>query len=354
MCKVVAMRLFKNPFRGKGLDIQDLADVPFPSTDADRPRRVMAGFPGSGETPLTESTEIARAANVARVMLKDERARMALGSFKALGAAYVIACDAENGAAKGATYVTASAGNHGISVAAGAAEYGARAVIYLSAQVPETFAAYLRSLGAEVVRAGDTYEESMAAAQEAATRDGAILLSDSSWPGYTERPHTLMEGYTVLMEEAARQMDAPPTHIFLQAGVGGLAGAAAARARFDWGDDPVIVNVEPEAAPALIASVEAGRPVETSGPVSVMGRLDCKEPSLIALKGLARDADFFATISEEDGIAGAEVLSKAGLATTPSGGAGVSGLLSCKDHFDALGLNETSRVLCILSEKADW
>jgi diaminopropionate ammonia-lyase len=193
----------------------------------------------------------------------------------------------------------------------------------------------------------------MRAAQDATERDGAILLSDSSWLGYTERPLVLMEGYLVLMTEVFAQMDAAPSHIFLQAGVGGLAGAAAAALRAHWGDGPLIVVVEPEAAPALIASIEAGRPVETEGPVSAMGRLDCKEPSLIALRGLARDADCFATLTEEEGHAGAALAKEHGIATTPSGAAGLAALASAGAFKVDLGLRADSRVLAILSERTD-
>jgi diaminopropionate ammonia-lyase len=160
-----------------------------------------------------------------------------------------------------------------------------------------------------------------------------------------------MEGYLVLMAEAIADMPQPPTHIFLQAGVGGLAGACAALARQAWGDAPRIVVVEPEAAPAIHASVAAGRCVDTQGPVSEMGRLDCKTPSLIALKGLARDADAFALISEAEGEAGAGTAMVAGLPSTPSGAAGLAALLAAsKAQRDDLGLDAQSRVLCILSE----
>jgi len=136
----------------------------------------------------------------------------------------------------------------------------------------------------------------------------------------------------------------------LQAGVGGLAGAAAAIARSVWGAQTRIIVVEPEAAPALIASILAGAPTETTGPVSSMGRLDCKVPSLIALKGLARDADNFVTITEAEGIEGAAQAETLGFATTPSGGAGVSALLAAGPHRAALGLDDGSHVLAILSE----
>lgn len=326
-----------------------LSDVPWPSEDADRPQSLLARCPAAAVTPMRLSTELARMAGVAQVHVKDERARMGLGSFKALGAAYVIARDAEAGAAAGQTYVTASAGNHGLSVAAGAQAFGARAVVFLAETVPESFADRLRGIGADVRRHGAIYEDAMAGAAQAAEQNDWVLLSDSSWPGYFERPHTLMEGYLALMHEAVEQMDAAPTHIFLQAGVGGLAGACAAYARKAWGNAPRIIVVEPEAAPALYASVLAGAPQVTTGPSSEMGRLDCKEPSLIALKGLARDADDFMLITEAEGAAGSAACAEAGLPTTPSGGAGVAGLLAAGGSF---GLDQASRVLVILSEEA--
>jgi diaminopropionate ammonia-lyase len=298
-------------------------------------------------------------APVAQLWTKDERARMNLGSFKALGAAYVIARHAEElspvpGAStlKGRTYVTASAGNHGMSVAAGARIFGAGAVVFLSSTVPEGFAARLRTQGAEVVRAGADYAASMEAAMQAAEDNGWILLSDSSWDGYTELPRILMEGYLQMAAEAAAQCSDVPTHIFLQAGVGGLAGAVAAYARKIWGDAPRIVIVEPDAAPALQASIEAGKCVFADGPDSIMGRLDCKEPSLIALNGLARDADDFLTLSDEEVIACLPELERHGLATTASGGAGVAAVLR-EDVRTALGVGPDARVLCFLSEAAE-
>lgn len=333
------------------LPIAGLDAIPAPSIDAPRAQALVARCPVAAETPLVPAAGLAAEAGVAQVWIKDERGRMGLGSFKALGAAYVIATDATQGDVSATTYVTASAGNHGMSVAAGAAAFGAKSVVYIAQTVPEAFAQRLAAQGTTVVREGKMYEASMEAAQAAAQANGWALLSDSSWPGYVERPHRLMEGYLVLMAEAIAQMDTAPSHIFLQAGVGGLAGACAALAREAWGDAPKIVLVEPDAAPALHGSIVAGCPVESAGPVSEMGRLDCKMPSLIALKGLARDADAFALISEAQGQAGADAVAAAELPSTPSGAAGVAALLSLNAEQRAeLVLNETSRVLCILSE----
>ena len=143
-------------------------DVPAPSVDAARAALLVAQCPVAGATPLVDAPALAEAAGVGSLHIKDERNRMGLGSFKALGAAYVIACDASEGVARGRTYVTASAGNHGMSVAAGAAAFGARAVVYIAETVPEAFAARLRDIGAEVRREGAIYEDSMAAAMAAA------------------------------------------------------------------------------------------------------------------------------------------------------------------------------------------
>lgn len=324
-----------------------LSAVPGPSVDAARPATLLARCPAAGETPLQDVPALAERAGVAAVHLKDERNRMGLGSFKALGAAYVIACDANEGCAAGRTYVTASAGNHGLSVAAGAQAFGASAVIFLAETVPESFADRLRSFGAEVRFEGAVYEDSMAAAAKAATANGWALLSDSSWDGYFDVPYRLMEGYLVLMAEAVRQMPHPPTHIFLQAGVGGLAAAAAAYARLAWDRGPRIITVEPEFAHPIFASAKAGKMQSVEGPSSAMGRLDCKEASLIALRGLARDADDFIAISEEEGSVGAAAVRDLGFASTPSGAAGVSGLLAANGQ---LGLSSSARVLAILSE----
>lgn len=343
------MDILKNPYRSVGLDHAELAEMPWTAADAAPPQALVAKCPRAAITPLIDATELASEVGVGALYIKDERDRMGLGSFKALGAAYVIACDAAAGRAAGQTYVTASAGNHGLSVAAGAQAFGAQAQVYIAETVPEAFAERLRSFGAQVVRKGRVYEDSMAAAAQAAHDEGLVLLSDSSWPGYSERPHRLMEGYLILMAEAVAQMPEPPTHIFLQAGVGGLAGACAAHARLVWNDGPQIIVVEPETAPALTASIAAGAPVVAPGPVSAMGRLDCKEPSLIALKSLARDADAFMTISEQEGMAGAACAGAAGYPSTPSGAAGLAGLcVGAKE----MGLTDEARVLLILSEAA--
>ena len=337
----------QNPWRGKGL----LPDAIHPIDNADDVAALLAQCPAHQPTPLSQSPELAKLAGVAEVWIKDERSRMGLGSFKALGAAHAIAREAAatqpddwSTALNGQVFVTASAGNHGLSVAAGARLFGAKAVIYLSKTVPAAFADRLRSFGAEVVIDGDDYEASMIAAAKAAEDKGWTLLSDSSWEGYFELPLRVMEGYVQMADEAAQDISEPPTHILLQAGVGGLAGAVAAHARKTWGDAPQIIIVEPDAAPALYESIRQGELMDTTGLVSSMGRLDCKTPSVIALAGLSRDADQFTLITEDEAKDAMPTLAVHGFETTPSGGAGLAALLA------GLNLPPDARVLTFLSE----
>lgn len=341
------MKTVSNPYRN-GAKLANQA--PYPSVDTSGLRRHRLFSPDFTETPLVDATALAP---VAKLWVKDERPRMGLGSFKALGAAYVIACQADEApdqTLKGRTYVTASAGNHGMSMAAGARVFGADAVVYIAETVPESFADRLRAQNAQVVREGVDYAASMEAAAQAAQQNDWTLLSDSSWDGYTDLPHLLMEGYLQMALEAVEQCTEAPTHILLQAGVGGMAGAVAAYARKVWGDTPRIVVVEPDAAPALQASIEAGHCVFADGPDSIMGRLDCKEPSLIALNGLARDADLFLTLTDEEVAAQLPVMAGAGLETSASGGAGIAAVMNDAARA-AIAIGPQSRVLSMLTEQ---
>ena len=353
-----------NPYRGRGLN-GEAADLPRVVADPAAALALFRRCPAEAPTPLRGAPALASAAGVGALHLKDETGRMGLGSFKALGAVHAIARSAAASADRkgapadaaalasalaGTVFTCASAGNHGLSVAAGARLFGAGAVVFVAETVPQGFVRRLEGRGARVVREGADYEASMAAAEKAADANGWTLLSDSSWPGYTDWPLRVMEGYLIAAAEIAEQMPEPPTHVFLQAGVGGLAAAMAASVRHRWGDAPTVVVVEPEAAPALIESIRAGRAVTAPGPASTMGRLDCKTPSLLALAELARSADHFVTISDRLAAAAVEALAEQRVGTTPSGAAGVAALLHAGALGDRLGLTRESRALALITE----
>lgn len=307
------------------------------------------------------------------VIAKDETERMGLGAFKALGAPYAVArildaawqektgetltpsrmgdADIQSFAATH-TFVCASAGNHGMGVAAGARKMEAKARIYLANTVPAGFADRLKELGAEVVRLGAVYEDSVAAAIADADRTGATLLADGTWEGYTDIPKWVMEGYCVIAEELRVAFEASgrwPTHVYLQAGVGGLAAAMAHMIRLNWAEQPELIVVEPAAAACLKASHLAGVATRGEGPESSMGRLDCKAPSIVAWGVLERCGVRYETLTEEQGEAATKALAALGVATTPSGAAGYGAL--CKDLIeqpDRKGITP----LVIISESA--
>ena len=339
-------------------------------SEPDRPLATLRECPAHEVTVLRDGGGLAPTLGIEKLWLKDESGRMGLGSFKALGGAFAVAQMVRDAAetalgamidvadlrsepvqamACGMTFITASAGNHGLSVAAGTRVFGANSVIVLSETVPEAFAGRLERLGATVERVPGTYEDSVAHAIAQAEANGWQLMADGSWPGYTAPPAIVMEGYSVLAEEcrAAFEMNGTwPTHVVLQAGVGGLAAAVAAHIRVHWPEQPQIIVVEPEHAACLRRSIEAGELTHSAGPVSDMGRLDCKDASLIAFEALRCDADAFATISEQEAHDAVARLAQEGIYSTPSGVAGVAALM----QGEALGLNETSRCLAIISE----
>lgn len=335
--------------------------------DPTDPSRWLASCPIHKATALRSLDTLAATLNWSALYVKDETDRMGLGSFKALGGAYAVLClvrdrlQAVSGrhpdindvtAAKGGealrdlTVCCASAGNHGLSVAAGAAVFGVACEVFLAETVPESFADRLRDKGATVVRAGSVYEDAMAAAVVRSHDDGVTLISDASWDGEMQRPSLVMQGYAVMATEIHGEFlhtNDWPTHVALQAGVGGIAATMTAHIRRHWPIQPEIIVVEPDRAACLKNSVTAGHPVRADGPVSNMGRLDCKEPSLRAFEVLREMADHFVVISDEQASAAVSLLRDHGLATTPSGAAGLAGMIKYEPKQDA-------RVLILVTE----
>lgn len=325
------------------------------------------------QCPIYEATRLiamsacAAELGVAKLWVKDESTRMKLGSFKALGGSYAIlellrrqaglaveALDLQaprfREVAAATTLVCATAGNHGLSVAAAARLFGATAKVFIAESVPESFALRLTQKNATVIRAGEVYADAMAGALAASQLDAHRLIADTSWQQYQQVPQLIYQGYTALAEECRESFAANnqwPSQVYLQAGVGGLAAAVAAHIRAYWSTQPEIVIVEPEAAPCLAASIAAGKMVEVAGPVSCMGRLDCKQPSLLAFESLRGTADRFIAISDPESQASTALLDRHGIVSTPSGTAGLAGLIK-DSRKDA-----AARCLVIASEGSD-
>lgn len=350
---------------------------------ADQAEHYLKARENHAETPLHVLPALAGELGIGSLHVKDEGRRLGLGSFKALGGAYAVMRlvleeagkrlgrtvdvgeigDASVRAiAAQMTFCCATDGNHGRSVAQGAGLVGARSQVFVHAGVSDERVAAIARFGAEMVRVQGGYDHSVREAARIAAERGWTVVSDTSWPGYERIPGLVMQGYTVIAREALRFMPEPPTHVFLQAGVGGFAAAIAGHLAILLGEQrPKVMVVEPARAACVYATAEAGRPVRIPHEQpTVMAMLECHEPSLVAWRVLARLGDAFMTVDEEDAVAVMNRLARpAGhdpaIVSGESGGAGLAGLIRAACDMDmraALGLDARSRVLVVNSEGA--
>ncbi|MDE0046448.1 MAG: diaminopropionate ammonia-lyase [bacterium] len=339
-------------------------------------RQAIACWQGYAPTPLVDLPGLASHLGIGGLRIKYEGRRFGLGSFKALGGAYGVlrVLARETGrtmddimagrvrdAVAGVTVCCATDGNHGRAVAWGAGLAGARCVIYLHDHVSQGREDAIAAYGADIVRVNGTYDDSVLKAAEDAGSRGWIVLSDTSWPGYEDIPSWVMQGYTVLTAEAMEQMaERRPSHVFIQAGVGGLAAAVAGPMWEDWGSArPLTVVVEPHAADCVYQSAVHGRPTEGSGSLdTVMACLSAGTISPLAWDILECGADAFVTIADRYSPQAMVMLAndaEAPLVAGESGAAGLAGLLAALEESDvgqALGLDRASDVLLVASEGA--
>jgi diaminopropionate ammonia-lyase len=334
-------------------------------------------------TPLHSLPALAAELQLGAIHLKDEGFRLGLGSFKALGGAYaVVRLVLEEAArrlgrpvdfdamsspqvravAAGMTVTCATDGNHGRSVAQGAQFIGAKAVIFVHGGVSESRVAAIARFGAQMVRVAGTYDDSVAEAARVGAQRGWTVVSDTSWPGYERIPGLVMQGYTAIVREALRALPAPPTHVFVQAGVGGVAAALAAHLAIVLGDKrPTFVVVDPARAACIFETARAGHPVKIPhGEPTVMAMLECYEPSPVAWRVLARVADAFMTVEDADAVAVMNRLARPAGDDPPivageSGGAGLAGAIRAATDpaiRAKLGLDGASRVFAVITEGA--
>ncbi|KKW68392.1 diaminopropionate ammonia-lyase [Lampropedia cohaerens] len=289
----------------------------------------ITAWPGYAPTPLHGLPALARQLGVARIDYKDEGGRFGLGSFKALGGAYAVArqlcrvASHQLGRAvtlselddpkvrqvsASVTVTCATDGNHGRSVAWGAKMFGCQCVIFVHATVSAGRADAIARYGAQVVRTEGNYDDSVRQAAQQAQANGWHVISDTSYPGYTEVPRDVMQGYQCMVEEASGQWAQWPTHVFIQAGVGGFAAAVCAwfweRARQAGRHRPTFVVVEPDKADCLYRSAQAQRLTPVTGALdTLMAGLACGEVSLLAWEILQQGADAFVTVDDAAAVA---------------------------------------------------
>jgi diaminopropionate ammonia-lyase len=310
-------------------------------------------------TSLLDLPALACRAGVARVLVKCESERL-LGNFKSLGGRRAGRRALER-MPKVRRLICASDGNHGLAVALAAQEAGAEARVFLPMAVPESRAARIRALGGEIVRVDDSYDVAVEMAAAAAAHGDGILIPDTT-PNLSDPiVADVMAGYLTISDELSAQLrdrDADPSHVFVQAGVGGLAASLAEGLAARLAHPPLTVIVEPRTCPCVGLALGAGHPVQIEGEIhSSAEMLACGLASAPALRTLLAHSAQAIEVSEPELIAAPAVLGNdGGPASTPSGAAGLAGLLHVAENPArrlALGLNEASVVLLIATEAAN-
>ena len=358
-----------NPTR---FHLQQVAPVAVEGKRDVEPRPYHRTFPGYRQSSLTSLPRLATQLGVAEVLVKDESERFGLPSFKILGGSWAVnrliwqlrgespqgrtfddlhAAAAELGEA---TLVTATDGNHGRGIARMARLLGLAAHV----MVPNDMVAFRReaiaSEGAAVEIIDGDYDVAVrAAANYASASADRHLVADVALTDTDHVPRWVMDGYHTILDEIGEQIDGRPDAIFIQAGVGALAGAAidyyARRA-----PDVRAAVVEPLTAACLFESAVAGTSVsldESQG--SMMAGLNCGTPSSVAWPLTAGRATAFIAIDDELAGDAMRLLADAGIVAGESGAAGIAGLIAAArddETREVLGLDEHARVLTINTE----
>jgi len=340
----------------------------------------ISRWPGYAETPLHALPAMAARLGVGQLHYKDEGPRFGLGSFKALGGAYAVARLLRSALsqslgrtvtmteitgktlpqAAGVTVCCATDGNHGRSVAWGARNFGCRCVIFIHEGVSEARKTAIEAYGAEVYRCEGNYDDSVRFAQTTAAREGWFVVSETSYDGYMEIPRDVMQGYEVMAAEAFARLSEPPTHLFLQTGVGGMAAAVAALAVRRWGPDrPRIILCDPDRSACWLETFRAGAPAPVHGPLdTIMAGLACGEVSALAWEILRDHADAVLTLTDAAAVAMMRWLASPegrdpAIVAGESAVAGLAGLRTAMTQDAArrmLGLGPASRVLVFGTE----
>ena len=356
----------------------------FPALTGEQARLARAfhsSFPQYAPTPLAELSALAAQMGLKSLLVKDESQRFGLNAFKVLGGSYAIArhiaarlglrpeemtfavlrSDAARAALGNAVFFTATDGNHGRGVAWTARELGCRAVVRMPKGTAKSRVENIRALGAEVTVEDCNYDGCVRlAARQARETAGGVLVQDTAWPGYTQVPLWIMQGYLTMALEADEQMVAPPTHIFLQAGVGSMAAAVAAYFKQAHPQNPPkIILVEPAAADCFFRSAANGEITAVTGEMrTMMAGLACGEPSPIAWDILKRLTAAYLSCEDAAAARGMRALARplAGDKAIVSGESGASTLGALLDAAadekarEALGLDGNARVLLFSTE----
>lgn len=369
---------------------KDKTSVAFLNTAAvGKAKTFHQSFPQYAPTPLRSLAALAGHYGLGGVYVKDESYRFGLNAFKVLGGSYAMGrylaqrlgqdiSELPFAAMTSAavrqqlgdiTFTTATDGNHGRGVAWTAKVLKQHSVVYMPKGSSSIRLANIQAEGAEASITDLNYDDAVRLAAGQAAEHGWVVVQDTAWDGYTDIPTWIMQGYGTMAAEAKEQLAAlgieRPTHIFIQAGVGSLAGAVQGFFAAAFPEQPPLtVVVEADEAACLLRSVQAndGRPHAVGGDMpTIMAGLACGEPNSIGWEVLRDYSDWFVACPDWVAAKGMRLLGNplAEDAKIISGesGAVTAGLLSvlmtdpaCRELREALQLNETSQVLLFSTE----
>ena len=324
------------------------------------------------ETPLIELKNFK---GVRSIFIKDESQRFGLKAFKGLGGVWAIytAISRELGLNNPTleeifthrdelaemTFITTTDGNHGKGVSWAAGLFGCKSYVYMPRGTVEVRAQAIRDAGSATVEITDmVYDDCVKFTAGLAEKNHWHLIQDTSWAGYEEIPAQIMLGYSTLAYEALRQMNYQrPTHIFLQAGVGSMAGAIAAVFAEVFKENPSrITIVEPTEVACFYETMRIGDGQihsATGNGQTMMAGLNCATPCDLAWKILRRYAADTATISDDVAAEAMRVLAEEKIISGESGCAGfalANAALDSDELRRALELDEQSIIFVINTE----
>ena len=255
---------------------------------------------GYSYTPLLQLNKLSKELNLNKIYYKDESKRFNLKSFKALGGAYAVEKITKGN--KDITVSTATAGNHGRSVAWGAKRLGIKCKIFISEYVSDARGKAMQDLGADVVKVKGNYENSLIECIKQSAENSWQIVQDVAWKDYILVPTLTMAGYSVMMKEIVDQIDNEEiTHIYLQAGVGGMAGAMVAGAARYLNNIPKMIVIEPDSAACVMESIKTGKIEKVNiTKESLMGGMSCGEPSLVPWQILKKSVNNCMSLPDDD------------------------------------------------------
>ena len=323
--------------------------------DIDEAYLNISSWKGYSPTPLIELNKLSKELHLNKIFYKDESKRFDLKSFKALGGAYAVEKISKGN--KEIVVATATAGNHGRSVAWGAKRLGLKCKIFISEFVTDARGKVMSDLGADVIKVKGNYENSLIECIKQSTQNNWQIVQDVAWKDYMVVPKYTMAGYTVMMKEIVDQIKQDKiSHVILQAGVGGMAGAMIAGIARYLENIPQTIVVEPESAACVLESIRTGKIEKIDiKRESLMGGMSCGEVSLVPWEILKNSVKYCISLPDDDIAKTMKLLGNASFSNDKiiageNSAPGVICLItSCEDSKikEKMELNKDSNILLI-------